>query len=223
MPTTQAQLRTICRTRYIKIDPNAKVWSNDVLDWYLEEGYTQIQGDWGRRWRENMADVQVAGVVNQQQYPLPADFVRVDLIRYNGQELLPTNKVTIKRYEQNFTYWLPYQYYIYQWNYGLDPIPNVGYTIDFNYFKKNYLTAEIDSVYPDEFNAAICSWAAYLAFLSVNKIDRAEQCFADYEKTLAGLLNQYLYDDMNISFGYQRNNWMTGSRVLWPNANNFYG
>jgi hypothetical protein len=104
---------------------------------------------------------------------------------------------------------LPYQYYIYKGFYGLDPIPNVSYTIDFNYFKKNYLTELIDSVYPEEFNAAICSWAAYLAFLSVNKSDRAAQCLADYEKTLAGLLNQYIYDDMNISLGYQRQNRQT--------------
>ena len=222
MATTQAQLRTICRNRYIKIDPNAKIWSNDVIDWYLDEWFTQIQGDGGYRWRENMADVQVTGVVNTQEYALPTDFVRVDLIRYNWQPLLPTSKRAIKAYESNFTYGLPYQYYIYKGYYGLDPIPNQSFTIDFNYFKKLYLTSSIDSEYPEEFNAAICSWAAYLAFLSVNKADRAAQCLADYEKTLSGLLNQYIYDDINISFGYQRQQRLTWSRVLWPNPSNYY-
>jgi len=188
-----------------------------VLDWYLKEWFTQIQSDWQRRWRENMADVQVQGVVWTQEYSLPVDFQKVDIIRYNWQLLYPTQKVYIKSYEQTFTTGLPYQYYIYKWYYGLDPIPNVAYTIDFNYFKKLYLTDTIDSEYPEEFDAAICLRAAYLAFLSVNKQDRAQQCFAEYDRTMGSLLSQYIYDDMNISFNYQRNNYRPGSRVLWPN------
>lgn len=159
-----------------------------------------MQKDGQRRWRENMADVQTTGVVNQQQYALPTDFVKVDLIRYNGQQLLPTYKTAIKAYESNFTYGLPYQYYIYQGFYGLDPIPNQAFTIDFNYFKKNSLTSSVDSEYPEDFDDAICSYAAYVAFLSVNKVDRANQCKQDYDEIIATLLNTYIYDDMNISF-----------------------
>jgi hypothetical protein len=38
-------LRVRTRNEYQKIDPNAKVWDNTTLDFYINEGYKKVQRD----------------------------------------------------------------------------------------------------------------------------------------------------------------------------------
>ena len=45
--STLAILQTNTRNTYLKIDPNGKVWSDDVLDYYINRGYERVQQDFG--------------------------------------------------------------------------------------------------------------------------------------------------------------------------------
>ena len=85
------------------------------------------------------------------------------------------------------------------------PIPNGAVTIDFQYFKKlPKITESVDSELPEDFDDAIATYAAYLAFLSVNKQDKANALLANYQLDLDTLLNTYIYDDVvNTKFGTQ--------------------
>ena len=109
----------------------------------------------------------------------------------------------------------PYQYYIHSTNYGLYPVPNSWATIDIDYLKRlPTLTSSQSTEFPEDFDDAICSYAKYLAYLSVNKNEQAAISLQDYQAQTDTLIASYIYDDVvHTQFWYQR-----GGSVVKDNA-----
>jgi hypothetical protein len=201
--TSLADLRTKFRDEYVKIDPNSKVWSDSVANNYINRSYFQIQKDGNHRRRECQANTTATSVAGTMEYALPSDFLRLRLIRYNGQELGKSDKLALKRENSNFdNQGTPYQYYIYGTNYGLFPTPDAGQTIDIDYLKRlATLTSSQASELPDDFDSAIVEYAKYVAFLSVGKIQEAQIALSDYQFMVNTLVASYIfYDDTNSVF-----------------------
>jgi hypothetical protein len=77
--------------------------------------------------------------------------------------------------------------------------------LDLDYFKRlPTITAIQDCDLPSDFDNAICAYAAYLAFNSVEKQQKAITMLSDYQFNLNTLLATYLYSDMAVNFGIQR-------------------
>lgn len=138
------------------------------------------------------------------EYPLPTDFIKMDVVTYNGQSLKKTDRGTLKKMVNGaFTSGNPYAYYITGSNIGFYPIP-VGGVAGLEYFKKLPTLTEVQgSELPSEFDDAICTYASYIAFNGVNKIDKATVMRADYQDIMSTLLMSYIYDDLNVSYSYQ--------------------
>lgn len=210
-------LRTKTRGQKIKIDPNSKIFSDSVLDGFINDAYFQIQKDWGFRWRENYDNTEQSSTAGTGEYSLPSDFVKLDLIRYNGDDLKKTTKKELKIQNSSLTtQGNPYYYYIYGNVYGIYPLPDSTKTIDIDYFKRlPTITTSVDSDFPIDFDNAIACYAAYLAFLSINKNDKAVSMYTAYVNWLDTLINAYIYDDVvDTKFGYQRTAYITREDVL---------
>lgn len=214
--TSLVDLRTKLRTEYIRIDPNGKIWSNSVIDWYINRAYTQIQKDWQYKWRENIEDATTTTVAGQQEYWIPTDYIAVNLVRYNNQYLTKTDRITLKMENQNspMVSGTPYQYYLYWWNIGLYPIPNTTGTIDLEYLKKlPKITTSQDSLFPEEFDDAICAYAKYIAFMGNNKPEAMASLW-DYQQLMDTLRSSYIYQDtFGTRMTYQRRRWLTQPNV----------
>lgn len=204
------------RTEYIRIDPNGKIWSDAVIDAYINRAYTQIQKDWQYKRRENIEDIIFNTVAWTQEYSLPTDYIALNLVRYNNQYLTETNKITLKMENQNnpMVSWTPYQYYLYGNNIGLYPIPNSTGTIDLEYLKKlPKITTSEDSQFPEEFDDAICAYAKYIAFMGNNKPEAMASLW-DYQQLMDTLRSSYIYQDtFGTRLTYQRRRWLTQPNV----------
>jgi len=216
--STLASLITLTR-EYIKIDPNARVFSDTTLTNFISRAYFQLQKDGSHRWRECVADTNIATVAGQQDYALPADFLKADLVRYNNQWLSTTDKRKINIIQGNNTTGTPNAYYIYGANLGMYPTPNTTGTIAFSYFKRlPTITASVDSLFPVDFDDGIALYASYIAFKSVNKMDMAAASLSDYGAVLGTLLASYIYDDTSVWFSYQR----AGGTASETSSSNLY-
>lgn len=220
MASTLSELRTLTRDNYIKIDPNGKIFGNTVLDSFLNRADFQLQKDWWHKRPQQYANYTVSTVAGTQEYDLPSDFIKLDLVRYNGSELAKASKTDIKRMYATMTSGNPFAYYIYWTKLWLYPVPNTTGTIDLDYFKKlPTMTSAVDSTFPEDFDDARAAYASYLAFNSVNKPDKAQLMFTDYSMQLNTLLNSYIYQDLDVSFSYQNARWRTLSDT---NTTNLY-
>ena len=214
--STRAQLRSKLRTE-IKIDPNGKVWSDSVLNQYINSAYFQTQKDWNFKWRANDGNYTFSLTSGTQEYALPTGFIRTDLVRYNGSNLYPTDKVTLKRQYQSFVNWIPSQYYLYGSFIGFDVIPNVTGTIDIDYRKQlTAFTADADvSGFPEDMDDLMIKYAAFLAWNSAKGNEQTAQIkLQDYKLMLDTMLASYIYDISNPRFSTARGGYMSGARVL---------
>lgn len=198
-------LRTKTREEYIKIDPSGKIWSSSTLDAYINRAYFQVQVDWQHRRPEQYADYSLNTTSGTGEYSLPSDFIKLDVVAYNYQSLVPTDKSALKKtLNWPFTSGTPYAYYTRGSNLWLYPVPNTTGVVDLEYFKKlPKITSDQDCLLPEDFDDAICLYAAYLAFNSVSKVDKASVMRADYNEAMSTLLNSYIYNDRNIVASYQ--------------------
>lgn len=218
--TSQTALLTKLNQEYIKIDPNNKVWASSSKADFLNRAYTQVQKDGGYRWHENQTGISITPVAWTREYSLSVltswDFIKLDSLIRLGLPLAKTTKndVLISNYYN--TQWAPYRYYQYGGYLGLDPVPSDSTVIVMQYFKKlPKITSAQDSLLPEAFDDAICSYAAYIAMNSVEK-QKAQILLADYKDLINTLSASYLYDDMNISFQRQRSSFVPRDNVIYP-------
>ena len=138
-------------------------------------------------------------------YSLPSDFIKLNLVRYNDSKLARTDRIDIlaKWWEDNTG--TPSKYYVYWNNLWLYPTPTSAVEFDIIYYKRlAELTSGQDSQLPVDFDDAICLYATYIAFNSVNKLDAAKVAFTDYQLNINTLLSSYIYEDMDVSYKTQR-------------------
>ena len=215
--STRSQIRTKLRTE-LSVDPNGKAWSDSVLNWFINSAYFQLQKDWDFNWRENDANTTFSTVVWTQEYSLPSDFIRANLVRYNGTQLYVTDKIDLKREIQTFQNGIPSRYYLY-WSYiWFDVLPSEVKTIDFDY-KKSLATLDDDtdsSAFSSNFDDCLVKYASFLAW-SVKRGNEwiAQGKLQEYQLLLDTLLNGYIYDVSNIRFNNERSTFWVSSRALY--------
>lgn len=197
-------LRVSTRSTYLKIDPNAKVWSNDVLDRYINTSYEQVQKDFQHSMPECETSTTIVTVGGQEVYARPADYVRMIGLYDDTYNLTKTSKqqTMINRATQS----KPSSYYLYGNNIGFYPVPDNAYSISFLYNRKlPKLTAIQDSALPEQYDDLINLYACYLMCISVEKQQKAVSCLSQYVLAKDSLFGAVMYDDDNIVFGQQRN------------------
>jgi hypothetical protein len=89
--TSQADLRARARQEYTKIDPNGKIWDDNILDFYVNESYTEIQRAGNYQWKdcEQLATLTIDG---STMYDLPTDFVKIEDLKVNGYDIKKTSR-----------------------------------------------------------------------------------------------------------------------------------
>lgn len=202
--TSLANLRQLARD-YIKIDPNGKLFNDNNLDSLLNRAYFQVQKDWGHRWREQDETTTITTTAGIRTVALPSDFIKLEMASRWGLKFTRTDKTTVRRINPNDAQWQPNYYYIDGSNIGFDPVPDGSYLVVLDYFKRlPTMTASVGSELPVDFDDAICLYATYLAFKSINKPDMAQMNMVDYLGNIQTLVSSYLYDDMDLSMTYQK-------------------
>ena len=114
MATTLATLRSNLRTE-LKIDTKKNVWTDDTLDGYINDAYMQVQKDGDYDWRQNIGITQTLTIVGgTAEYALPADFVRITLVMFDGFTLREITKERARQADgKNFpTTTTPNKYYV---------------------------------------------------------------------------------------------------------------
>jgi hypothetical protein len=200
-------IRTNIRTTYLKIDPNAKVWDNNTVDYFANIAYDKVQEDFQHSIPVCEWSTTISTVGSTQEYTKPSDFVRVTGIFYNWTKLSRINKETALLNISETT--RPSSYYIYGSYLGLYPTPDSTYSLQMLYKKKlPALTETQDSLMETDMEDLVVLYACYLMFISVEKQVKANMCITQYENKKNWLFMKYLYDDDNMLFELDRpTNW----------------
>lgn len=208
MASTLATLRSKLRTQ-LKIDTQKNVWSDDTLNNYLNDSYSRIQRDGDYDWQETMGGNQLTTTASgTQEYTLPSDNARLDLIRFNGNELFYTTKIATKRMDTtNISTSTPSHYYIESGIIGLWPIPTTAQTLDIDYRKRlTRLSSDSDTIdFNEDFDQAVINFASYLAWNGYRGgEEKAANELAAYQIELDKLLQTYLiFSQENLKFNTQ--------------------
>lgn len=208
MSSTLATLRSKLRTQ-LKIDTQKNVWSDDTLNGYINDAYARVQRDGDYDWQETMGGNQLTTTVNgTQEYTLPADNARIDLVRFNGNELFYTTKVATKRKDnKNISASTPSNYYIESGIIGLWPIPLTANTLDIDHRKRlTSLSSDSDTIdFNVDYDQAIVNFSAYLAWNGYrNAEDKGQFELQSYQLELDRLLQTYiLFAQENLKFNTQ--------------------
>ena len=219
MASNRADLRADLRTE-LKKDPNWKIWNDSALNWYLNKAYLKVQKDGNFQWRENQANTTFSTTVWTQEYTLPTDLGKIELVRYETDVLRKSTKVQLKRDQNNFVSWRPSKYYIFGANIGFDVLPDAVWTVDFDYVKRlSFPTDDTTTIdFNEDFDVAIIKYAAFLAWSSIDgKQSTASAELQEYQLELDTLYSSYIFDDVNdLTIRLQRRDrwFITRSNVL---------
>ena len=202
--STLIELRTLTRTAYSKIDPNAKVWDTNTLDHYINEAYRKIQRDVWFDIPECQESIDISTTSWVTEYTKPTDLQKVMGFFQDWYELTRITKEYFIR--SRSTESKPCSYYMYWGKIWFYPTPDNNYSITLIYNKSlPKITDTVDSELPIEYDDAIASYACYLMMISVEKQAKANMALSLYMERINELYWQYINDDYWISFGTQRN------------------
>lgn len=208
MASTLATLRSKLRTQ-LKIDTQKNIWSDDTLTGYINDAYSRVQRDGDYDWQETMGGNALTTTVSgTQEYSLPSDNARLDLVQFNGNELFYTTKVATKRKDSTtVSSSTPSNYYVESGIIGLWPIPTSAQTLDLDYRKRlTTLSSDSDTIdFNVDYDQAIVNFAAYLAWNGYrNSEDKGQFELAAYQLELDRLLQTYiLFAQENLKFNTQ--------------------
>lgn len=200
MSTTLQNLRIKCRTAYLKIDPNAKVRDDNMLDFYLNEWKRQVQNDAFFDLPENQDTTTLTLIPWTQEYDLPLNFRKMESVTMWCYQLKLTNKS--KAMWKNTG--VPSEYYLFGNKIGFYPIPSTAVNVDLVFCKElNEMNLVIWTELPVDYDDVIVLYATYLMLMSVEKIDKANMVRNQYNNK-RDILFQRFYDDENLTFNIER-------------------
>lgn len=200
MSTTLPNLRIKCRTSYLKIDPNAKVRDDNMLDFYLNEWKRQVQNDAFFDLPENQDATTITLIPWTQEYALPTNFRKMESVTMDWYQLKLTNKSNCMWKNE----WIPNEYYLFNNKIGFYPIPNKAKDIDLVFSKElNEMDQVIWTELPVDYDDVIVLYATYLMLMSVEKTDKANMVRNQYNNK-RDILFQRFYDDENLTFNIER-------------------
>lgn len=202
MGTSQSDLFARARQQYTKIDPNGKIWWDDSLDFYVNEAYKRVQRD-GNYQRKDCEQLSTLATDGSTMYDLPDDFVRIEALKVNGQDITRKDRSDILGLSiQTAT---PNIYYIHGREIWYYPTPTGSDLIQLIYRKSlPKITSTVDSMLPVDFDEAISLYSAYLMLLSVEKVAKANLMLSQYTSTINGLFGMDIYDDETQGFSLCR-------------------
>lgn len=211
-----ATLRTTTRGLYLRIDPNGKIRSNDVLDSAINDGYMEVQKAGGNNRREQQDSGTFTTTSWTNTYSLPSDFLKFSSLSYNDLAIGKTYKEDVAMTNQSTNTGVPYAYYIYGANIGFYPIPNTAGTVTYLYNKRlSTITSGVDSSLPADFDFAICLHAAYVLCGGVEKFPKAQRLLDEFEKKIGTLLYQYTIDSSDYTYKLDRWVYVPSARSLY--------
>jgi hypothetical protein len=205
---TQQTIRDNLRSE-LKIDPNGRVWGDTVLNRNINIARRKIQQDGNYDWHFNDGEGLVPSVISQGEYDLPANFVRLEGIKFGTVNLIPTTKKILK--ERNSTLSVdgtPQYYYLLGSKFGAWHRPSTIGNFDLTYrsaLSSFSADADIETM-PDAFVEAIVQYGAYLTWNDVQgREDKAIQAMQNYKEIMEGLYAQYLgrRDDNNFNWSFE--------------------
>lgn len=200
MSTTLQNLRIKCRTAYLKIDPNAKVRDDNMLDFYLNEWKRQVQNDAFFDLPENQAEYVITTQAWVKEYDLPDRFRKLETIAINGEKL----RLSSKSKCMWKWLWVPSEYYLYNNKVWLYPIPKWEFEVEMLYSQElNEMDNAIWTELPVDYDDLIVLYATYLMLISVEKTEKANMVRNQYNNQRDVLFARF-YDDENLTFNIMR-------------------
>jgi hypothetical protein len=185
----------------VRINKNYKLWSEALVEDYVNQAYFQVQKDASFSWPENQTSV--ALTITGAEVTLPADFITVDMVKHGDNTLQKIDKLELIDRNNNAVSGEPTYYYLYGGKIGFDKIPTKTTTL---YYKKKLpeMTSLVDSSFSSLFDLMIIKYAAYLAFSTYLPNDqRGVMRLNDYQAQFDSIFG-YQFNDNNISFTYSR-------------------
>lgn len=208
---TRTSLRDRVRIYELKIDPNGKIWNDNTLNAFIQQAQYQVQQDGNYDWTFNQDGTNTQSTVaSQATYSLPSDFGRLELVKYNNQQLKPTTLREL--HEKNTTITgtgTPSKYYLTGDNIGLYLEPDAVNDLFILYKKKlaAFTDNTTDNGMPAEFDDAVALYASYLAWKTIDgKQDKAIQALQSYRLSLEGLMAQFIAgrrDEADFGFRFE--------------------
>lgn len=200
MSTTLQNLRIKCRTAYLKIDPNAKVRDDNMLDFYLNEWKRQVQNDAFFDLPENQAEYVITTQAWVKEYDLPDRFRKLETIAINGEKL----RLSSKSKCMWKWLWVPSEYYLYNNKVWLYPTPKWELEVEMLYSQElNEMDNAIWTELPVDYDDLIVLYATYLMLISVEKTEKANMVRNQYNNQRDVLFARF-YDDENLTFNIMR-------------------
>ena len=194
-----AQIRASLRSE-LKTDKSGKIWSDLVLNDYINQGYLKLQRDGLFAWNGNENGSGTLTLVGgTQEYALPSDFGWLRLALNGSTQLIESSFGDVKIRNPNNTQGTPSNYYINGDYMGLDPVPSGSATVTLYYRKiLASLTSDSSTIgLNSNFVPAIVKYAAYLAWSSPRgNADTASQKLGDYQIVLRTLMSAYRMRDL---------------------------
>jgi len=171
--STLLSLRSTVSSNLLR-DPNNKIRPVAFVDSAINNAYIRTQQDCLDMYEDWEKQTTISSIPWTQEYTLPSDFLRLQLIRFDWSTLQRTTKKEIKEKNELMTWWIPTYYYIYQGKIWLFPVPDKGWTVDIEYTSQlPTITVDQDSLNPWYLDMAICYYAASECSDQVGKYDQS--------------------------------------------------
>lgn len=181
----------------LKIDKKNKLWSLPAKERALNNAYFQVQKDMQFKIRECQEQFDIATQGGVREYDLASDFIHVDVVLYNNEEIHETEKteLAVEQRFANNVQGLPNEYYLWGLQIGFDPIPSSAGVCSIYGARKlpKMVTPSQGCVLPEDYNLAIVKYAAYLIWSGPRgNRQTAQEKATDYKQEMNTLKTAYL-------------------------------
>ena len=170
------------RANIIKIDPQARVFSDTELSVFLNEAQNKLATDFADELPEQQKKVDRSINAGQQEYLLNTVFPNYKKINYISMQECDIAEVSDNVGDAS-------EYCIYGTTIYTNTIPSTSKIV--KAFYASYLpeiTMSIDCVLSTVNDLALAYYTSYLALLSVEKNEKAMGCLQTYQQTVARLI-----------------------------------
>lgn len=180
--STLSTLISKTRANVIKIDPQARMFSDDELATFLNEAQDKIEVDLSDDIPEQQKKVTWNISAWVQEYVLSTV-----MPWYKKMNSIDLSQCGIDDVSESV--WVPMSYTIYGTTLYTDVIPSssASYVVRYSSSLPTISTYE-DCVLPDEYIMALAYYAAQLALHSVEKVEKANYCFQLYTQAVTKLI-----------------------------------
>lgn len=180
--STQASLISKARSNIIKIDPQARIFSDTELSTFLNEAQDKIETDMSDDIPEQQVKVNWDISTGTQEYLMATvlpNYKKINKIDMTQCSIDEVEEVTGE----------PNQYTIYWTTLYTNTIPSWSKSVKIFYSKKlPDISSSEDCVLPSEYDLALCYYASYLALNSIEKTQKANDAFGMYQQAINKLI-----------------------------------